>query len=305
MPVYRGEQWIGGALESLAAEADRGIEILVVDGGPTPVSLNIAQRYGGRLRLRLFQRHDLLTWQDKTNFGVRAASATHVCWLHVDDLWLRGRAAAVRSWIGSDSQAPLHLAPSVIIDASGRKIGTWRCPLPAGRDLDSTSVLKQLLVQNFISAPAPVFRKEAWLTCGGLDPALWYTADWDMWLKLAAQGPVRYHDQITTAYRIHGSSLTTAGSRDIDDFARQMLIVLDRHLGVLGCRSKEVERLARASIAVNTALAAAAGGNLKILPRGVLEVLLLGPSGIRRYFRDARLAERVLSRLWARLRGGF
>src|SRR5262249_28484390 len=162
--------------------------------------------------VHLFARPDLPAWQSKTNVGVALAAADHVCWLHQDDTWLPGRANAVRTWIAVAPDAALHLAPSAIIDRDGNTRGVWRCPLPAGRKLAPELAIQRLLVQNFIAAPAPVFRKQAWLDCGGMDEQLWYTGDWDIWLKLAAAGPVIYHDRPTTGFRIHRNSQTITGS---------------------------------------------------------------------------------------------
>jgi glycosyltransferase involved in cell wall biosynthesis len=305
MPSYCGEQWIEASLRSLADEACEGIEVLVVDSSPTAATRDIAQSFSDRLRLRIFERRDLSSWHVKTNFGVEVAQSTHICWLGVDDMWLPGRAAAVQEWIEAAPGAALHLAPSAIIDKIGRKLGVWRCPLPAKGEVGSALVTERLLVQNFIAAPAPVFRKDAWLACGGLDENLWYTADWDIWLKLSALGPVYYHDTVTVGFRIHGSSLTVTGSRDAGDFAHQMRIVLDRHLGKLGGGSKDLERAARASIAVNSALAAASSGDVRSLLRATGQVLGLGPSGIRRYLRYSRIVERVAPRIRAKLTGAF
>ena len=305
MPSYCGEQWIDAALRSLAAEAADGVEVLVIDSSPTAATLDIARGYSDRLHLLVLERRDLLMWPAKTNVGVKVAQASHICWLHQDDLWLPGRAAAARAWIEAAPEAPLHLAPSAIIDRDGRTLGVWQCPLPANRELRSDLVTERLLVQNFIAAPAPVFRKDAWLACGGLDEELWYTADWDIWLKLAASGPVIYHDIVTTGFRIHGDSLTMTGSRDIADFAHQMQIVLDRHLPRLCGPSKNVERAGRASIAVNTALALASIGDLSLLLRAASALLRLGPAGIRRYWRDSRIVDRVAPRVRAKLRGAF
>lgn len=304
MPSYRGEEWIRDALESLAYENADGIEVLVIDGSPTSATLDIAATFADRLRLRLFERRDLESWHTKTNFGVEAAEAGHLCWLGVDDLWLPGRAAAARRWIDAAPQAALHLAPSAVIDHTGRRLGVWRCPLQAGREISGLSLLERLLVQNFVAAPAPIFRKHTWLACGGLDPTLWYTADWDIWLKLASVGPSYYHDEITIGFRIHGGSLTTTGSRNSADFKRQMQTVLDRHLPALEDHAA-VARAARASIKVNTALAAAAQGDYGALAGAVAAVLSLGPAGMRRYFRDSRIAERVLPRVRARLSGAL
>ena len=305
MPSYRGEQWIDTSLNSLAHEAAEGVEVLVIDGGPTSAARDIAQSYSDRLRIRVFERCDLSSWQTKTNFGVEMAESSHICWLGVDDLWLPGRAGAIRSWVEAAPDAALHLAPSAIIDKGGRKLGVWRCPLPTRVELPSSLVVERLLVQNFVAAPAPVFRRDAWRACGGLDEDLWYTADWDMWLKLAACGPVHYHDRLTVGFRIHDGSLTVTGSHDTAAFGQQMQIVLERHLKGTDGRSSAVERAARASIAVNTALSAASAGNLTNLWCAALQVVRLGPVGISRYLRDSRIVERVAPRVRAKLTGAF
>jgi glycosyltransferase involved in cell wall biosynthesis len=305
MPVYRGERWVEQALQSLANQSDDGVELIVIDSSPDNATADIVRRFSGRLRLRLEEKSSLPSWQTKTNKAVEMASADHICWLHHDDLWLEGRAAAIRDWVRAAPKAALHLAGSQIIDEAGRSLGVWRCPFDNDGALDPTMLLERLLVQNFISAPAPVYRRDAWLAAGGLDENLWYTGDWDIWLKLAAQGPVCHHREVTTAFRVHGSSLTVTGSRDTADFERQMQIVLDRHLPRLAAHRGRVHRAGIASIKVNGALAAAASGRLAPLFPALGRVLALGPAGIHRYIRDSRIADRVIPRVRAKLMGSF
>jgi hypothetical protein len=252
------------------------------------------------------RRPDMAPWQTKTNLAVTLAAADHVCILHQDDLWLPGRVQSLCRWLSIAPDAVLHLAPTEIIDRHGRSLGRWRCPLPPGRLLAAEFLLERLMVQNFISVPAPVFRKDAWHAAGGMDDQLWYTADWDIWAKLASAGPVIYHDEVTTAFRIHGGSLTMTGSRSADDFHQQMRTVLDRHLDRLPePRKSLVEPVARTSINVNTLLATASTGRSAPLLEAVRRMLSLGPSGIKRYLRDSRLHERVLPRLRARMAGAL
>jgi hypothetical protein len=305
IPAYKGERWIATALNSLTAQETEGMEILLIDGGPTSATVDIARRYCDRLPLQIFERPDLTSWHTKTNFAVHRAAATHICWLGVDDVWLSGRAKAVRAWIQAAPSVPLHLAASVLIDRDGRRLGRWRCPLPSNEPLPSPTVFKRLLVQNWIAAAAPVFRRDAYLRCGGLDERLWYTADWDLWLKLAYQGLVIYHDAPTVGFRVHRGALTVTGSRDAAEFERQMQVVLERHLGFAGDSSPPVARTARASITVNLALAAAAAGDWRGLPRAAWEILRLGPCGIGHYMRDSRILERTLPRVRAKISGSF
>jgi glycosyltransferase involved in cell wall biosynthesis len=306
MPVHNGAQWIEATLDSVAMEPTEGVEIIVIDSSPGDVTAEIVERFAERLPIRMHRRPDAKPWQTKTNLGVERAAADHVCMLHQDDLWLPGRIEAVRRWIDQAPDAALHLAPSIYVDRHGERMGPWQCPLPAEAPLDAELLLERLLVQNFVSVPAPVIRRSAWLDSGGMDDALWYTADWDLWLKLASAGPVVYHDRFTTAFRIHGSSLTVTGSRDAGEFRAQMETVLDRYLGELPeSRRSAVERVARASIEVNVLLAAASGGSVRALASAAGNVLSLGPSGMSRYFRDSRLRERTVSRLRAKMAGAF
>ena len=306
MPVHNGAEWIGATLESLAAEPTDGIEIIIIDSSPTDATAVIVESFADRLPLRLHRRADIGPWQTKTNLGVEMATANHVCMLHQDDLWLPGRVQAVRRWLADAPDTVLHLAPSTFVDRQGKRIGLWRCPLPAEAILDRECLLKRLLVQNFVSVPAPVIRRSAWLACGGMDEQLWYTPDWDIWLKLAAAGEAIYHDEVTTAFRVHGSSLTVTGSRDAREFRQQMQTVLERYLDRVPANDRRaIERAARASINVNVSLAAASGGSVKALASAAGNVLSLGPVGIGRYLRDSRLRERVVSRLRARMTGAF
>jgi glycosyltransferase involved in cell wall biosynthesis len=277
MPVHDGAEWIGATLESVAAEPMQSVELIVIDSSPNDDTALIVERYADRLPLQLLRRPDLKPWQAKTNMGVELAVGEYCCILHQDDLWLPGRVGSVRRWIAGTPDA-----------------------------VESQFILQRLLVQNFISVPAPVFRRSAWLECGGMDDQLWYTPDWDIWVKLSRAGLVVYHDELTTAFRLHGSSLTVTGSRDLDDFRAQMKTVVDRHLGSITAESRRaVERLARASIDLNVSLAAASAGSATALARAAGNLLSLGPFGMFRYLTASRLRERVLSRVRARMRGAF
>lgn len=306
MPLHNGAAWLAATLDSVASEPAGDIEIIAIDSSAANDTASIVERYALRLPVKFFRRPDVISWQTKTNIGVELAAAEHICILHQDDLWLPGRVDTIRKWIQDAPHAALHLAPTLIVDGHGRQVGRWTCPLPKGQVLGRELLLERLLVQNFVSVPAPVFRRNAWLECKGMDEQLWYTPDWDMWVKLSGAGPVIYHEEVTTAFRVHGGSLTVTGSRDAREFREQMQVVLERHLDQLPAkRRQKIERVARASINVNTSLAAASGGSVKALANAAFDLLALGPIAMVRYLRDSRLYERVIARVRARMMGAY
>jgi hypothetical protein len=110
---------------------------------------------------------------------------------------------------------------------------------------------------------------------------------------------------VTTAFRVHGGSLTVTGSRDAADFEHQMKVVLDRHLARLPQPNRHIAKAGMASIKINGALAAASAGRWSAFLPALARLVALGPVGIHRYLRDSRIAERLMPRLRARLAGSF
>jgi len=307
VPSHNGEQWLAAALQSVADQREHGIEVILVDSSDAEESLTIAARFADRLNLRAFRRPDLLPWTAKTNFGVALARAEWICMLHQDDLWLPGRSTALRRWLRQQSDGVMHLHPAHIIDGRGRKLGIWRCPLPAGAaPVPTELVFNRLLVQEFIAIPAPTIRRDAFAGVGGLDNTLQQTADWDLYLKLCQTGNIYYHSEPLACFRIHENSQTMLNSRKLCDYRNQLETVLARHIDRASpATKKQVQRLAAASLDINMALAAANAGNSTELWKALASLLGLGPWGMYRYFYYSRIIERALPRLRLRLAGGL
>ena len=303
MPTYNGQRYLRETFASLVAQSEGGFECVIVDGGSTDETHAIIDEYSRHLTVRRFVRPEFPNWVGKTNFGFSVAAAPHVCMLHHDDVWQPERSREVRRTLERHPDAALVLHPSSLIDETGRQVGRWRCPLEAEPRVYSTGeLLEQLVVQNFVSVPSPTFRRESALAVGGIDEALWYTGDWDFYLKLARTGTTVYVDKLLASFRLHGASLTMKGSANVESFREQLHIVLERHIGAIDSveRRRAIRRVALVSNEMNTALAAAVHGSYALLPGALGSLLALGPSGWQSYFRDSRIVERVVSRLNAR-----
>jgi len=307
VPSHNGQRWLSTALQSIADQKECGIEVIVIDSSTEDASLAIAESFSTQFVIRALRRPDLLPWMAKTNFGVEQAKGKWICMLHQDDLWLPNRSAELQNWLLSQPDAVMHLHPCYIVDEVGRRLGLWRCPLPAdGSPVPAQLLYERLLVQNFIGIPAPAIRRDAYLMVGGLDTALWYTADWDLYLKIASIGNICYHSTPLACFRVHRNSLTVLGSRDIQDFRKQHTVIVDRHIDKLLPDSRMATlRISAASIEVNVALAAAVAGKFGAISKAIRSVLFLGPAGIGRYLSYSRIVDRALPRLRAAVAGRF
>lgn len=299
MPVHRPGEWLNAALASIPSPPrDCSLAIVIRDSTPEGSCEKLIEPHRKRLAIDYAHWPETPSWPRKTNLGVEAARSELVCTLHQDDLWLPERLKVIAAMCAAHPHAALYVTAAAIVDPKGLRIGLWNPPFqPALQDIrDFTN---RLLIQNSIAMPSPVWRRDAYLACGGLDESLWYTPDWDLWLKLARQGDVVFDPQATAAFRIHGSSLTMTGDRT--QMKRELDAILARH----GHADGQHGALCRASAKVNAALADAASGDLVAGLSAIAAIVRLGPAGAAKYLRYSRLFERVWPRLRLRLKGAM
>lgn len=305
MPVYNGTAYLASALDGLVAQDDAGVEVIAVDDGSTDDTVSLLRSYDDRLNLRIVEQGRVGSWVAGTMRGLALARADYVSILHQDDYWLPGRLQAIRPLVAGDSPPLLVAHGCWFVDAGGRAVGSWRCPLPAGRDLPPAFVLERLLVQNFLPLPAVTFSRQVAVEAGGMNEHLWFTADWDLWLKLATRGTAHYVDRPLAAYRIHPQQLTVTGTRAPGEIRRQLEATVGPYLEawrLTAVRADPVERAARFSIDVNEALAAMSNRQPAHGGRVIAHGLRLGPRGWQRYLRDSRIVERAGARIKVQLR---
>jgi glycosyltransferase involved in cell wall biosynthesis len=300
VPTFNGAAFLAMALESVAAQRDEEIEVIVVDDGSTDETLLVAQSFLTRLPLRVIAHDEHRNWVACTNEGMSLASGQYVGWLHQDDVWDGRRAAVLRDLTRWHPAVDLIAHAVWFMDSQGQKVGKWRCPLKAGRALRPGDVVPRLLVQDFFASTGTIFKASAAAHAGPLDERLWFFADWDFWLKLAGSGDTVYHDEPLTFFRVHDRSQTMSRARE--GFAWQYGVIFDRHFPRWERQLTNfaaIRRAARFSADVNMAFARWAGGVRCGVLSLLAQFLLLGPHGWRRYARDSRILERVVGRVRA------
>jgi glycosyltransferase involved in cell wall biosynthesis len=299
IPTYDGSAFLASALESVAEQYEPGLEVVIVDDGSHDGTLEIARSFGARMPVEIHELPHSGNWVGSTNRAIGAARGEWVTCLHQDDLWLPGRLAALKRAVAAVPSAVLIFHSSRFIDSRGRNLGTWRAPLPPfPRVLHESEILPRLLVQNFISMPSPMFRRSAAIGVGGMDESLWYTADWDFWLKLVHSGAVSYIARPLTAFRVHRQSQTIqrGHAQEIRD---QLEKVFDRHWSTWDADpllKTRVRQLAELSTELNVLLAGRWEGLAQRLGRFLKLGFRVPPAGWLDFFRDTRIGERLLCR---------
>jgi glycosyltransferase involved in cell wall biosynthesis len=300
MPVFNGERYLAAALDSVLSQAGDDTEVVVSDDGSTDTSPNIIRDYSNKGRIIALSGPRRQNWVANSNFAIEASRGQFVTFLHQDDLWLPGRIASIRQLTQSQPNRSLWIAPTRFIDALGRPVGTWKLPFNASiTSIKAEAFIEHLLVQNFIGMPTPVFLRNDFFAAGRMDEQLWFTADWDLWLRLGNRGGVGICPEPTTAFRLHRHSQTMRGSATHAAMRTQIDIVRHRHMSRLPTFTSrdEVERASQFSCEINVALAALISHQRIEWRRLFSAMARLHVRSAHRFLRDARLLDRTISRL--------
>ncbi|BDG07163.1 glycosyltransferase family 2 protein [Anaeromyxobacter paludicola] len=198
--------WLGSTVESvLSQEGDFELAYRVQDGGSTDGSLELLDRYAGRLVLESGKDGGQA---DAVNRGLRAADADVVGWVNSDDLLRPGALARVAAAFRDDPGLLWVHGRCDIVDAADRPIRRW---VAAYKDRRCRRYsYRSLLVENFVSQMTVFWRREAHERVGYLDAGLRYAFDYEFWLRLGALAPPRFIDAPQAAFRWYETSKSGA-----------------------------------------------------------------------------------------------
>jgi glycosyltransferase involved in cell wall biosynthesis len=197
--------WLPECIDSVAQQrGDVDVEHLVFDAGSTD---------GGAEWLR---EHTSLGYEaaigpdggqtDALVKGFERATGEVFGWLNADDVLEPGALKRVVDVFATDPSLAMVVGVCLVIDSAGIVTGA----MPPPRVATLTGLLR--LPYN-PAQPATFFTAEAYRSSGGLDRRYDLAMDVDLWLKLAAVGPIKtIGTDVLARYREHPNAKSIARS---------------------------------------------------------------------------------------------
>ncbi len=227
IPVHNCAGYLAQALpEVLAQISDRDdTEIIVVDDASSDEPARVVERLGGgRVTYRPNPRH--LGAVNTFNRCVELATGELVHLLHGDDAVLPGFYPAMERALADPTAIA---AVCRVQDVDARNTPTYVSRSYRSGTGVWTNALDALAVSNRVRAPGIVVRRAAYEQVGGYRSDLPHGADWEMWTRLAAHGPVVFVDEVLASYRRHDTSDTSTRVRSGANVRERVTVI-----GVLG-----------------------------------------------------------------------
>lgn len=182
IPAYNSSRFIVAAVESVLAQTYSAFEIIVVnDGSPDTLELEAALRpYSPHLR---YLKQENRGPSAARNLGVREATGRYVAFLDSDDVWLPHHLADQMRYLEAGELGLVYSNNSQIDDEGYAQNAFDRVPQ------DGPVTLESLLAERCtINTSSVVVLRQALLNAGLFDEAMRRCEDFDLWLRLAANG---------------------------------------------------------------------------------------------------------------------
>ena len=242
IPAFEARPWVEDTIDSVLAQTHPRVEIIVVDDGSTDgTGTFVRERYGADVACIRQENAGLAAAR---NAGLEVASGRYVQFLDADDLLLPQKIARHVEILEENPGADVVYCDFEYVNADGSHAAHELRPFfRAGR------ILRPLLRRNFIVAHAPLSRLSALREVGGFDEHLRACEDYDLWLRLAADGRTfLFDDEVRVLYRRRSDSMSAHHVRQAASTAQVLRRAMRRPLPLPADRLVLLRHLAGVSL---------------------------------------------------------
>jgi glycosyltransferase involved in cell wall biosynthesis len=190
------------------------LAVLVVDDGSNDDTAEWAARVDDS-RVSVVSHATPLGVAAARNTGIERAATPWIAFLDDDDLWAPTKLAEQLAALEASPAARWACVGQVTLDEQLRLVESAAPPGGAG------GVLEPLLMLNAVpgGGSGVLAATDLVRELGGFDPRLSLLADWDLWIRLAAQAPAAIVDRPLLGYVRHSANMSWDVSRIGHEFA--------------------------------------------------------------------------------------
>ena len=211
-PSFQQAAYLEECIRSVQEQSGAEVEHIIMDGGSTDGSKAVIEKYAASLKWWCSEPDG--GQSASINKGLEHASGDVFTWVNSDDALLSGALAKVSEAFSRDPDLLVFGGRLIFRDATGDR---------TFEPLNDASDELRTFCDPVINQPATFIRLDAVRAVGGVDPALRYVMDVELWWRLLFRFGVkhmRFEPVELAMFRLHATSkTTTAHAGFLDELA--------------------------------------------------------------------------------------
>ena len=224
IPTYNRASYLAEAIDSVLEQTHPVDEIVVIDDGSTDDTRNIVNQYGYIVK---YFRQGNRGPAAARNKGLKVATGDYISFIDDDDLWVPDKIESQLDFFKKYSHIDILFGHHANFSSPSDSIQPEilnQVVYEYFRDNfnNLTEAFKYLIVENIISTPSVMFKKQCLKRVAFFDVNLRCAEDYEYWLRFAYHCNMGFMDRVLVKRRIHNDNL-------IHDY----LVRLNSHLKVL------------------------------------------------------------------------
>lgn len=228
MPAYNAAKYISEAIESVLAQQYNNFELLICDDCSGDNTWKIISRYRNNTKVRILRNRKNLGVGATRNKLLKLARGKYITPCDADDIMLPGNLKRLSGYLDGNCKYAAVYADVLITETrSSRRLGLY----PYINKIDK--YFQWDILQNLANHSGSMMRLGALRRVGGYNKELYSIDDWDLWLKLAEIGKIKYlQGEFYYVWRRNQKSLTRTEFQIKESYHRIISAAIKRRYGL-------------------------------------------------------------------------
>lgn len=213
IPAYNAEKFIAQAIESVLNQRYQQYELIIIDDGSVDHTATIIKQYQAHPQVRVVHNSQNMGMAPTWNIGLQQCRGDVVAKLDADDFYHPHYLETMAAFFERHPTVGLvfsgtHLVyPENRIESEMYSLRSW---VKTRRKF-----LPELLKLCVIRSPTVCARHECYQELGTFVDSMRIHADWEMWVRIAANSPVGFVARILSSYRMsYGDNITAQAASE-------------------------------------------------------------------------------------------
>lgn len=209
IPTKNRAHIVPRAIETALAQRGVDLEVVVVNDGSTDATLETLQdRFGFNPRVRVVTNATSRGLGGARNRGIKEARGKWLAFLDDDDVW---SPVKLREQLNAAGDTHRWAFSASVEVTDNLEVTVSNPVLPVAEFMDT------ILSVNCVPSGSSnvIAQRQLVIDAGWFDTEVKHFADWDMWCRLALNGPPAICDEYHVGYVIHSTNMSRGASEAI------------------------------------------------------------------------------------------